>query len=107
MKLFQEKDIEVLHTEKHPLGSRTPDSEIISFCDADDWILITKDSDFLDSYLIRKKPRKLLLVTTGNIRNQNLFFLFEQFLPAMLKEFSTNEWLELTNEGWIVHESGF
>ncbi|PJZ53239.1 DUF5615 family PIN-like protein [Leptospira adleri] len=71
--------------------TKTPDSEIISFCDSGEGILSSKDSDFLDSYLIRKKPRRLLPVTTDHIKNQNLFFLFEQFLPAMIGEFSAND----------------
>jgi predicted nuclease of predicted toxin-antitoxin system len=30
-------------------------------------IVVTKDRDFLDSFLLRQQPYKLLLVTTGNI----------------------------------------
>ncbi|EIE03401.1 DUF5615 family PIN-like protein [Leptospira licerasiae] len=102
--LFKEKNFEVLHTEHLPLGNKTSDSDIISYCDSNDLILITKDSDFLDSYLIRKKPRKLLVVTTGNIKNKELFSLFQQFLSKIAEEFNDSDWLELSNKGLIVHQ---
>lgn len=102
--LFREKNIEVFHTEHLPLGNKTSDSDIISYCDSNGLILITKDLDFLDSYLIRKKPRKLLILTTGNIKNKELFFLFDQFLLKIAEEFDDSDWLELSNEGLIVHQ---
>ncbi|MEI7015005.1 DUF5615 family PIN-like protein [Leptospira sp. WS58.C1] len=102
--LFKEKNFEVFHTEHLPLGNKTSDSDIISYCDSNGLILITKDSDFLDSYLIRKKPRKLLIVTTGNIKNKELFLLFNQFLSKIAEEFDDSDWLELSNEGLIVHQ---
>ncbi|MGJ4748416.1 DUF5615 family PIN-like protein [Leptospira sp. SA-E8] len=102
--LFKEKNFEVFHTENLPLGNKTSDSDIIAYCDSNELILITKDSDFLDSYLIRKKPRKLLIVTTGNIKNKDLFSLFDQFLLKIAEEFDDSDWLELSNEGLIVHQ---
>ncbi|QDK25263.1 DUF5615 family PIN-like protein [Leptospira weilii] len=83
--LFKERNFEVFHTEHLPLGNKTPDSDIISYCDSNDLILITKDS-----YLIRKKPGKLLLVTTGNIKNKELFSLFDHFLPTIAEEFDNS-----------------
>ena len=35
-------------------------------------IVITKDLDFVNSFMTIKKPFKLLLITTGNIRNNEL-----------------------------------
>jgi predicted nuclease of predicted toxin-antitoxin system len=35
-------------------------------------IVVTKDTDFFDSFLIRQQPYKLLLVSTGNITNAEL-----------------------------------
>ncbi len=38
--------------------------------------VVSKDSEFLDNYILDGSPRKLLLVSTGNIKNQNLIRLF-------------------------------
>ncbi|MEH1774010.1 MULTISPECIES: DUF5615 family PIN-like protein [unclassified Nostoc] len=39
-------------------------------------ILITKDVDFVNSFLTVQQPYKLLLITTGNINNSELESLF-------------------------------
>lgn len=39
-------------------------------------IVVTKDSDFVDSFLLTRKPPRLLLVSTGNISNRELERLF-------------------------------
>ncbi|EMM76347.1 toxin-antitoxin system, toxin component, PIN domain protein [Leptospira santarosai str. 2000030832] len=49
-----------------------------------------EDSDFLDSYLLRNEPKKLLSVTTGNIRNKDLILLFDQLMNTILIEFENN-----------------
>ncbi|MCG6166745.1 DUF5615 family PIN-like protein [Leptospira sp. FAT2] len=100
---LKDRDIEVWHTEDLPKKERTPDSKISAFCNERNLILITKDSDFLDSYLLRNEPRKLLSVTTGNIRNKELILLFDQLMNTILIEFENSHWLELSNEGLIVH----
>jgi predicted nuclease of predicted toxin-antitoxin system len=39
-------------------------------------VVVTKDSDFVNSFLLSRRPRKLLLVSTGNIGNAELEALF-------------------------------
>lgn len=54
---------------------------------AEQRIVITKDADFLESYIIKKEPPKLLLLKTGNIRNSELLILLQDHL-ALLKNIS-------------------
>ena len=61
-----------VHTSELPNGNATPDSEINRVADADDRVVVTKDRDFRDSHLLRGTPRHLLVVTTGNITNDDL-----------------------------------
>ncbi|MEC4884839.1 MAG: DUF5615 family PIN-like protein, partial [Scytonema sp. PMC 1070.18] len=56
-----------MHTKDLPLKNTTPDAEINALSIKENRIVITKDKDFLDSFLVNKQPFKLLLVTTGNI----------------------------------------
>jgi predicted nuclease of predicted toxin-antitoxin system len=68
---------DAVHTLDLPLGNETPDTFINDFSIAEQRIVITKDSDFVDSFLLHKKPYKLLLISTGNIRNAELEALFQ------------------------------
>ena len=65
-------DIESKHTLDLPRKNATPDLEIIQIADEEDRIVISKDSDFLDNYILDGSPKKLLIVSTGNINNHNL-----------------------------------
>ena len=61
----------------------TTDNEISSYADTHDLILITKDSDFKNSFLVRQTPRKLLKVNLGNISNEMLIQIITENLDAI------------------------
>ena len=71
-------------------GSATTDIAICSYSDKNNLILITKDSDFIDLYHIRKSPKKLIKINLGNLSTPELIQLFSDALPfierANLKE---------------------
>ena len=77
---FSAHEIESKHTLDLPKKNATPDSEIIRFADDENRIVISKDSDFLDNYILDGSPKKLLIFSTGNINNRNLIQLFEKNL---------------------------
>ena len=88
---------DAIHTEDLPNGNETHDSEIAERAVAEHRILITKDSDFLKLKILENKPEKLLLITTGNINNNNLLNLFSENFSAILILFQTFEIVELNN----------
>jgi predicted nuclease of predicted toxin-antitoxin system len=65
--------------------------------------VITKDSDFVESFLLQGKPRKLLLVSTGNITNANLEVLFGANLQKVVMGFDTFDFIELNRTSVIFH----
>ena len=65
---------------------------------------MTKDADFVSSYLLSKKPSRLVLVSVGNITNDDLERRFFAELPAMVLALSDSAFVELTNTGLVVHE---
>ncbi len=67
-------------------------------------IVITKDTDFFDSFILKKSPPRLLLISTGNIINKDLFILFEKYLDLIVTYFETYNFLELTNYELFAHE---
>ena len=70
-KVLKEKGFDIIHTDDLPDKERTKDNEIRKVSVDQDRVIITKDSDFLDSHIVQGIPSKLLLITTGNIVNKD------------------------------------
>lgn len=95
--------VESKHTLDLPEKNATSDHDIIRFADEENRIVITKDSDFLDNYILGGCPEKLLIVSTGNINNQNLIRLFEKNLETLKQMFEENSVIEINQEEILVH----
>jgi len=61
------------------------DAEIFFFARENDYIIVSKDSDFLDLVAYHGAPPKILFVTCGNIRNSELFAVFEKNFNVALE----------------------
>lgn len=101
--ILNQLGFDAMHVDELPGGDETSDSEITAFADEQDRIVLTKDYDFYHSYMALGKPKKLLLITTGNIKNQQLFDLFRNSFMIISKALEKNSFLELNNEGIIIH----
>ena len=95
--------LDALHTLDLPGGNRTKDSEMNALSLDEKRIVVTKDADFVQSFLLQGRPHKLLLVSTGNINNNDLLTLFEAKLTPMVESFETVDFVELTREFLILH----
>ena len=93
---------DALHTLDLPARNRTPDDSVCAEADRDGRCVISKDSDFVDSHLLRGTPDKLLLVSTGNISNDELRALLSPLIPDLVREFQSCRFIELTRMGLIV-----
>jgi len=80
-----------------PKQDSTPDIEIVEITDKEGRILISKDSDFLKLKLLSGRPKKLLIITTGNIRNPILISSFERNFHSAVRLLATFEIVELGN----------
>ena len=61
----------------------TPDNIICQYADANDFVVITKDEDFRNSHIFRNTPKKLIRIILGNISNQLMINLFEEYSPLL------------------------
>lgn len=95
--LLKWKGLDCVHTDDFLNKERTTDEEIRQCSVSENRIVITKDSDFLDSHLIKGIPPKLLMVMTGNIVNHKLLDTFQQNLPEILIQFEKHNLIELDN----------
>nr|AGS53631.1 hypothetical protein [uncultured bacterium contig00074] len=97
------KGFDALHTNDLPEREFTSDTEIRRIAGQDGRIVVTKDMDFTDSFIVRGVPEKLLIVTTGNIRNKQLFSLFERNWDGLVEIFQTCYLVEMSNDYLVVH----
>lgn len=100
---LQEAGFDALHTLDLTKGNRTPDSWINQLSLAEQRIVITKDADFVDSFWLRQEPWKLLLVSTGNIRNEELIALFQANLEQIAEGFENFDFIEINRTNVISH----
>jgi predicted nuclease of predicted toxin-antitoxin system len=95
---------DAVHTSQLPDGNRTIDASLAELADADDRVVVTKDRDFRYSHLLRRSPRRLLVVTIGNISNRDLLALFTDNLDTLVSALGEAKFVELSSTGLIVHD---
>jgi predicted nuclease of predicted toxin-antitoxin system len=93
---------DAVHTLDLPHGNNTTDAEILALARDEQRVVVTKDTDFLDTWLLQNRPEKLLLVTTGNITNNDLLALFERNLHTICALLAANSALELNSHDVLV-----
>jgi predicted nuclease of predicted toxin-antitoxin system len=103
-KYLLDKGFDVIHTDDLPNKEFTTDNEIRDVSIQQKRIVITKDSDFLDSFYVKGIPPKLLLVSPGNIKNRALIELFDSNIDKIVELFADYSFVELDNFDIIGHE---
>lgn len=101
--LLREQGHDAIHTLDLAEGNRTTDKRINQISEIERRVVITKDADFVNTFLILRKPYKLLLVSTGNISNQELEAIVVKNLPAIVSALTNFDYLELTRTSLIEH----
>jgi len=95
---LQERGFDTVHTLDLPLKNRTPDSVLEELSISEQRVLITKDEDFVNTFMIHGRPYKLLLVSTGNITNDDLEGLFLQNIDDIAQAFNQYDFIEIDRE---------
>ncbi|QFY90626.1 DUF5615 family PIN-like protein [Magnetovirga frankeli] len=94
---------DALHTLDLPHKNRTPDAEIVALANQDGRIVVTKDDDFVQTYILNGEP-SLLLISTGNISNAELEKLVRANLVAIENALSAHRFVEITRNTLVIHE---
>ncbi|MEI6334150.1 MAG: DUF5615 family PIN-like protein [Methylococcaceae bacterium] len=94
---------DVMHTLDFPSGNRTPDWRINEISMEQQRVVITKDADFVNSFLLSRVPFKLLLVSTGNVSNQALEEIFSKNILEIIEALNSYEYVEITQTSLIEH----
>jgi len=94
---LRDKGFDAIHTNDLPDREHTKDSQIRSIAEKENRIVITKDYDFIDSFILKKTPEKLLIVTTGNMKNKQMFNILRNNWELIISLFETCNLVELSN----------
>jgi predicted nuclease of predicted toxin-antitoxin system len=94
---------DTLHTLDLPVGNRTTDDMLRQLARSEGRVLVTKDADFVDSFLLLSLPPRLLFVTTGNIPNDELAALFQANMSAVVDALASHSFVEIDRGGLTIH----
>ncbi|HEY0406557.1 MAG TPA: DUF5615 family PIN-like protein [Pyrinomonadaceae bacterium] len=94
---------DAVHTLDLPAGNRTPDNIINDLSLNEQRVVVTKDADFVNSFLVSQQPHKLLLVSTGNIRNDELESLLMDNIERIIEAFASHDFVEISRKSFIAH----
>ncbi len=102
--LIQSEGYDCLHTQDLIQGNATSDADINTLSLEEERIVITKDADFVQSFLLQQKPYKLLLVATGNIKNSELEKIFKDNLQQVATLLELHDYIELGRDEIFIHQ---
>ena len=98
------KGFDSIHTLELDGKNKTKDNQIIQIAIEQERVVISKDIDFLESFLIKSEPSKLIIVKTGNITNKQLIEIFNKNLSLILEMISRSNLVEINKTDIAEHE---
>ena len=97
------KGYDAVHTLELPLQNRTGDNAINLIAKQQARIVISKDNDFLETYMVKNEPEKLVLIKTGNISNGDLLKIFEMQLDKICSYIDSSNLVVIYKTGIVAH----
>ncbi len=105
MYFLQKNGVEAKHINRLMDSYFTIDRDICDFADRGDYVVITKDSDFLDSFLLMNSPKKLLKINLGNISTSRLISILEENMSYLKEFFEKNDGcIEIYEDRIFTHD---
>ena len=101
---FRDRGVDAIHTRDLPNGNRSSDQELIEIADREDFVVVTKDADFVNSHVLSGRPRKILLISLGNSSNQQLEQTLVPLIEDLMLEFRDSNFIELGWSGYVVRD---
>jgi len=81
--LLKSFGFEAIHVTQILDKSETKDSDICRYADQHDYVVITKDADFRNSFLLHQTPKKIIKINQGNLSNSVLLNIFSENMDAI------------------------
>ncbi len=93
---------DAIHTLDLPNKNATADHRINRLSIEQNRVVISKDSDFYDSFLSKQEPYKLIYLTLGNCSNGTLLLLIKTNLDLLETLLQENDVIQLSQTKLIV-----
>jgi predicted nuclease of predicted toxin-antitoxin system len=101
---LQQRGHDVIHTLDLAQQNRTPDPSLAALADQDRRVLVTKDTDFEITHELGRGPSKLMLITTGNIHNDELLTLFARNEETLVRLLNEHTFIEMSRTQLTVRK---
>ena len=100
---LQQLGDDAIHVKHLPRGGDTSDSEITAFADAEDRVVVTKDSDFRHTHETGGHPARLLLISVGNVRNRDLLALVPAHHDEITRALDQADFVQFSTTALTLH----
>lgn len=98
---FSYRKIDSKHTQDYENGIFMDDATIVEIAIKEKRIIVTKDIDFFNNYILKGSPPKVLLLKTGNISNTDLLELIKNNLDSIKLKFENNAHLLIIGKNFV------
>ena len=96
------KGFDAIHTTHFQEGHLLQDAEIAKIAIEENRIIVTKDTDFPDSFFLKGPPPRLVYLRLGNIRNRELTAFLESRWPMIADLLAQNSGMIVLNKELFV-----
>jgi len=87
VRFFEKNGIHAIHVNSILQGSETADFEISLYADNNDFVVVSKDSDFQAAHFLNNKPKKLLKIGLGNLSTRQTIAILQDQLTLLISSF--------------------
>jgi len=101
--LLTEMGHDTVHVSDLPNGNRSTDAEVIAAAEEEGRVVVSKDSDFRHSHLLRGQPSRLMAIRTANVSNIDSLGLFNTNADRILSALDESSFVELGATRLVVH----
>ena len=97
-----ERGYEAVHTTHWPEGHLLADKEIMELAVQEQRLIVTKDHDFLEHFMVKGAPPRVLLLEYGNASNHDLLHTLETQWPQIERALRQGAGLVLAGRSSVV-----
>ncbi|MCO6493358.1 MAG: DUF5615 family PIN-like protein [Phaeodactylibacter sp.] len=105
VRFFQGEGIEAVHVNDILDSWHTKDNKIANYADNKGYTVMSKDKDFKNSHLLKASPKRLLMISLGNISTRRLTGILGNNLELLKEKFEAEKcYVEISADTIIIIE---
>lgn len=101
-KYFLSQGYDSIHTTHFENGHLLQDLQIAAIAIDENRIVVTKDNDFLERFILKGAPPKILLLQLGNIKNAELLKFVEKEMNKITEAFGNDAQLVIVSREQLI-----